>query len=554
MNRTCTAVFLTALTLLFTASFTHNASAMFSGGYVLTGAYGGASTVLLDSTGGVAFTWDHSKLTDAEGRLNGYSCYLLPNGNLLRSAIVPENTVASAMAPRQGIIQEIDHSGKIVWRYQLANDTFMLHHDIKPMPNGHVLAVTFVVQTKAQMIATGVDTAILGRGASAAKFILSEKIIEIDPKASGGPKIIWEWRMYDHVIRGDSAAAHPELFSGTICPALFYTNQWVHLNGLDYNPKLDMILFSSRIFSELYIIDHGTTTQEASGHTGGKRGKGGDLLYRWGKPANYKATGGTTINVLHCVNWIPETYPGGGDIIFFHNNGSMGMAKSEAAGMKSSQSQVIEVKPPMDANGVFSFTPGQPFGPAQPTWLFAPTDSFYSMSMSSAFRLPNGNTLAQVAYPSNGGGMDISGNSIIVEVDNSKKVLSKIPLALKGEAVEKSNPSKYNPAKIMFYEKNFAGILALLSNSGIHEKKELLSPGSPYSRMKINRRAGVIEFSDVAGCTIDLFNMQGKKVYSTKIKNAGISVESAIFPRGLYCARISLETRAVAFSMINIVN
>ncbi|MBN1309385.1 MAG: aryl-sulfate sulfotransferase, partial [Chitinispirillaceae bacterium] len=451
----------TALFFLMTA-FTVELSASIAGGYVLTGAYGAPKTVLLDSTGSVAFTWDHNNLPN---RLDGYSTYLLKNGNLLRTAIVPENAVVSVMAPRQGIIEEIDPKGNVVWRHTLANDTFMTHHDIKPMYTKegdlHVLAVSFVYQSKAEMKATGVDTNLLkGIIGAANQFILSEKIIEIDPKAAGGPKIVWEWKMYEHVIKGDSAAAHPERFSGSITSQLFYTNQWVHLNGIDYHEKLDMILFSSRVFSELYIIDHGTTTQEASGHTGGKRGKGGDILYRWGKPANYKTSGATAINVLHCVNWIPEGYPGAGNIIFFHNNAGS-MMPGPGGG---SQSQVIEIKPPMDENGTFQRTEGQPFGPSQPTWIYAPTSNFYSFSMSSALRLPNGNTLAHLAYPSSGG-LDISGNGVLVEIDQNKQVMWADTMALKGEKVEASNPQVYNPAKIMWYAKDYDGIKNLFGTS-----------------------------------------------------------------------------------------
>jgi hypothetical protein len=521
--------------LVLTVLMHHDASAMFAGGYVLTNAYGGSKTVLIDSSGKTAYTWDLTTLNPSQG---GYSCYLLENGHLLRSAIVTEGSIPTQFAPRQGVIQEIDPKGKLVWEYVLANDTFMLHHDMKPMPNGNILAVSFVIQTKAQMIATNVDSNLV-RTMANPKFILSEKIVEIKPTYPSGGTIVWEWRLFDHIVKGDSAKAHPELISGTINPTLFEPyHQWVHLNGLDFNPKMDMVIFSSRLFSELFILDHSTTTQEAAGHTGGKRGKGGDILYRWGKPANYKMTGGTTINILHCVNWIPATYPGGGDIIFFHNG--------------SSRSQVVEVKPPMDDNGVFQSTDGKPFGPDQPTWLYAPTDSFYSFSMSSAFRLPNGNTLAHLAYPSSAGAMNTSGNSLIVEVDNNKKTVAKLTLDLKGDAVEKKNPEKYNPAKIMFYEKDYKGIKALLGGSGVGNKQQNGAAAARAPQLRINQAFNRIEFSNIAGCTIDLFTMQGKKVFSVKSHGMIMSIEKDLVPQGIYCARISRNFVQIENRTINI--
>ena len=84
-----------------------------------------------------------------------------------------------------------------------------------------------------------------------------------------------------------NVAARPELDdahgSGRGLPSF-----WDHMNSVAHNEKLDQIVLSVRGFNEIWGIDHGTTTQEAADHSGGKRGKGGDLLYRWGKPAAYK--------------------------------------------------------------------------------------------------------------------------------------------------------------------------------------------------------------------------------------------------------------------------
>src|SRR5262249_61664741 len=64
---------------------------------------------------------------------------------------------------------------------------------------------------------------------------------------------------------------------------------WTHVNAVAYNPALDQIMLSVPEFGELWVIDHGTTKAEAAGHKGGRYGKGGDLLYRWGNPRAYRA-------------------------------------------------------------------------------------------------------------------------------------------------------------------------------------------------------------------------------------------------------------------------
>jgi hypothetical protein len=516
-----------------------------SEGYILTGAYGGTNTVLLDSLGNVAYKWDHSNLLNPK---SGYSCYLLKNGNLLRSAIVPDNTVAASYAPAQGIVQEIDPAGNIVWSFTYANnDSGMIHHDIKPMSNGHFLAVAFVPLTKSQMITAGIDTVLL-KGMTGSKFILSEKIIEVDPRADGGPKIVWEWKMQDHIIPDAQAAQHPELIGGSIVKAPYYTNQWVHLNGLDYNEELDMILFSSRVFSELFMIDHGTTTQQAAAHTGGKRNKGGDLLFRWGNPANYKASGATTISVLHCVNWIPQGYPGAGGVIFFHNNAAASTGPNPVA---TQLSQVIEIKPPMDVQGNFSITSGQPFGPTEPTWIFAPTDTFFSsFAMSSAFRLPNGNTIAHLAYPPSGNSFGGTGSSIIVEINKDKKIVWKYTLELKSGNTDPF-ASAFNPAKIMYYSKDYAGVMAL---PGVSTVQHPNVNGSIRSAFGIQKVPGLIKFSNVEGCKICIYNMLGVAVTSATSTGNQLSLPTGSLPSGVYNVKVISKNKMTQNATYSITN
>ena len=58
-------------------------------------------------------------------------------------------------------------------------------------------------------------------------------------------------------------------------------------------------------------------------------------------------------------------------------------------------SSVEEVDPPLGKNREYVRLDGRPFGPDRPIWSYsAPAKSeFYSALLSSAQRLPNGNTL-----------------------------------------------------------------------------------------------------------------------------------------------------------------
>jgi hypothetical protein len=159
------------------------------------------------------------------------------------------------------------------------------------------------------------------------------------------------------------------------------TGDWKHFNAVNYNSELDQIVISSRHHDEIYIIDHSTTTEEAAGHTGGNSGVGGDYLYRWGNPQAY-GRGNNSDHQLasqHGVNWIPQGYPGEGNLILFNNN------------YTNSTSAVFEFNTPLNENGTYDIEDGQPFGPDNPTWFHA--GNFHTQMQGGAFRQPNGNTL-----------------------------------------------------------------------------------------------------------------------------------------------------------------
>ena len=118
-----------------------------------------------------------------------------------------------------------------------------------------------------------------------------DHLIEVRPSPDHGGEIVWEWHVWDHLIQDfDSAKEnygvvneHPGLINLN-----HYQNSiadWIHGNALEYNAKLDQVMISSRGFNELWIIDHSTTIEQARTSQGGRSGKGGELLWRWGNPS-----------------------------------------------------------------------------------------------------------------------------------------------------------------------------------------------------------------------------------------------------------------------------
>ncbi|MBN1307699.1 MAG: aryl-sulfate sulfotransferase [Chitinispirillaceae bacterium] len=501
-----------------------------SDGYVLCGAYSGKFTVLIDQHGDAAYRWNHTNLPDS---LNGYVVYLLQNGNLLRSSQVNQrtDTIPPGSGPIQGIVEEIDPNGAVIWQYRLANDTFLLHHDMKPLSNGNFIAVAFEAKTIADAKKVGVDTALFPR--TNPKILLSERIIEVNPRAEKGEEIVWDWHLWDHITPKNQAAEHPELFNGSAGKPS--GNQWVHLNGITICEERDLIVFTSRLFSELFIIDHGTTIQEAAGHIGGKRGKGGDFLYRWGNPTNYDTTATQRINVLHCPTWIPDEYPGGGHILFFHNNMSPTMS-SEGL------SEVVEIALPLDAEGNFIKSPGVPFGPEEPAWLYAPSDSFYSMAMSSAFRLANGNTLIHEAFPSAGRG------GILREVTVDQKLLWKFTMQFGDTGGTRR--SSFMPAKVMYYPSNYAGITNLFIKIGKLGSRLPNNRDGVHPRLHFNHANGRLFVDRAAGSEIRLFTLQGKPVAQFRVETERCSFKAGSLPRGLYLVKISPNGRVVTTGAI----
>ena len=352
-----------------------------SPGYTLMAPKHYGTTYLLDMSGDVVRTWTSAYPP-------GQSAYLLPNGNLLRAAMVQVKGGGTG-GGEGGRIEEYTWEGTLVWEFDWATSDYQLHHDIAPLPNGNVLALMVERKSAAEAEAAGIDPALLRDG-----YILPDAVVEVKPNPPKGGTIVWEWHVWDHLVQNSDPSKatygdpklHPELVAPALSGGAKIQAFWNHMNSIAYNAALDQIMLSVRGNSEIWIIDHSTTTAQARGHTGGRYGKGGDLLYRWGNPVTYRAGTASDQRYFqqHDVEWVRPGYPGAGNLTCFNNGLGRG-----------NYSTVDEFTPAIDANGDYPVTPGSAFGPRDFTWSCRGTaaNPMYSENISGAHRLPNGNTI-----------------------------------------------------------------------------------------------------------------------------------------------------------------
>jgi len=355
-------------------------------GYTVFAPLAYETTYLIDHDGLLVNSWE-SEYTP------GNAAYFLDDGTLLRTMFTGVNPVFEAGGSGGGV-QQFDWEGNLIWEYHYSSSTVHQHHDIEALPNGNVLIIAWEYKSRAEAIQAGRSPDLLSEDA-----LWPDHVIEVRPTGPTTGEIVWEWHVWDHLVQDFDPSKdnygvvgdHPELIDinfVTISGPNPGKADWNHTNGVDYNDELDQIVLSVRAFSELWVIDHSTTTAEAAGHSGGNSGKGGDLLYRWGNPEAYQAGDESDRKFYgqHDSQWIASGFPGDGNILTFNNGGRR---------PEGSFSTVDEIVPPVNEQGDYAYTPGEPYAPEEQIWIYMAEnpEDFFSRAISGAERMPNGNTL-----------------------------------------------------------------------------------------------------------------------------------------------------------------
>lgn len=247
-----------------------------SDGYVLFS--NNETTYLIDNCGLIVNTWQSEYKP-------GQSVYLLENGNLLRTAQIDNDF--KAVGGSGGRFELFNWQGELLWHAEYVAGNIVTHHDIAPLANGNFLALVW--DRKWEHLAQEQGRIFNGD-------VWNEKIIEFSMLPNNELAIVWEWSVWDYLVQdvdeqklnfGEIESQPNKININYIGEGFENSEDWIHLNAIDFNEESQKIVVSSRNFSEVWIIDKAT----------------GVLEKRFGNPAAYKNTNDETLFQPHDARW-----------------------------------------------------------------------------------------------------------------------------------------------------------------------------------------------------------------------------------------------------------
>ena len=294
---------------------------------------------------------------------------------------------------------QIDFEGRVVWRfsrYELVRDggdkrrwIARQHHDYQREGN----PVGYYAPRQPARVDGGSTLVLCHRNVSNPRIsdttLLDDTFVEVD--WSG--KVQWEWRCSDHVDElGFEEAARTTMYRyPNRVPAAGGFGDWLHVNALsrlgpnrhfdagDERFHPDNLIWDARQANIIAITSRAT----------------GEVVWRLGP--DFTATKALRrirqIIGQHHAHLIPQGLPGAGNLLVYDNGGWAGYGSPNPGSYRGvsnalrDYSRVLEIDP-VTLEVVWQYTPVEA-GFRMPVEAF----KFYSGFISSAQRLPNGNTL-----------------------------------------------------------------------------------------------------------------------------------------------------------------
>jgi len=364
-----------------------------------------SGALLFDMNGNEVRRWE---------QFHGFPNKLLPNGNLIGYS--GDRNPKYGMQDGLDLVQ-VDYDGNIVWKFEKfefiedegEEPRWMArtHHDYQREGN----PVGYYVPGQIPEVNKG-NTLILAHKTLYNEKISDKKLLDdVFYEVDWEGNILWQWNANEHFDEiGFSEDAKKTIYANpNMRNADGGVGDWLHINCMSYlgpnkhydngderfNPE--NIIFDSREANFIAIISKKT----------------GKIVWKIGP--NWNDEDIKHIDFIigpHHAHLIPQGLPGAGNILVFDNGGWGGYGlpnPSSKDGLKNAlrdYSRVLEINP-ITLEIVWEFTP-------ESIKAAIPTDAakFYSPYVSSAQRLPNGNTL-----------IDEGSDGRVFEVTAEKKIV-----------------------------------------------------------------------------------------------------------------------------------
>jgi hypothetical protein len=348
---------------------------------------GNAAAILIDMNGNAVNMWR---------RLDGFPNKIFPGGNIMGSTGIRD--------PKYGFqdmkdLVQVDWDGNILWKfdhYELIRDpdqkpTWMArqHHDYQREGN----PVGYYVPGMEPLMDGG-NTLILSHKnlknpEISDKLLVDDTIIEVNWKG----EVVWEWVCSEHFEEMGFSEEAKNTMARNPHPVRSGNGagDWMHMNSMSYlGPNKWYDKGDERFHPDNIICDGRSTNITAIVSK-----KTGKIVWQVG-PDYFASEALKDLGQIigqHHAHMIPRGLPGEGNILVFDNGGWAGYGAPNPGaptGLDNAlrdYSRVLEFDP-VSLKIVWQYTPTE-------AGLIIPMNSFlfYSGFVSSAQRLPNGNTL-----------------------------------------------------------------------------------------------------------------------------------------------------------------